>query len=743
MRIIDDRLTPPKWPLLLLPLAMIAALFIVHLVQQPPAPAKLAAATGVSPANLDRWVRQIAAQPHVAGSAENARVRDLIMAELTRLGMKPEIQSGFSRRQSKRFSGFVTSAQVENIIAVLPGKDRQLPAVALMAHYDAVPFAGGAGDDAAGTAGVLETARLLSAGPQPERDTVFLITDAEEVGLLGAQKFFGEHPLAARIGAVVNIEARGSAGRALMFQTSPGNAALVDLWAGAAVSPSGNSLSDAIYKLLPNDTDLSVSLEAGKIGINGAFTDGLADYHAPSDIPANLNRGSLNHLASFGYTTTRALAMAKTLPVASGNATYFDVFGSGVVRYPSAAGWAILVLAGVGYAWLLRAARQAGLRWWIFFIGVVGTLLIWSVATLAAHFAGQALFSAGAIGGVKRTVTMADTLWAIGLITAGIATLLMPRVKDVLANMLVLLIIGIAAQIWLPAGAWLFSLPLLLAVAVAILAQIKGWGSTPALLTSFIVGSATFAWVLQTVDLAWTSVGAMTSGIIALAIPFGFILLGPVILPWAQGKYRLLPAALLLIAGSGMAITVARSDGFSARHPKPHDLFHVTDNSGKSYWASTSGAAELPDGKGERFMLEPPGRAPWTATTAPAIATPRPVLTTSNSNGRVLIGLKSDQPVRAFRLAIKPSRDLAGATLNGLPITVKGGEWTSIRFGGATPPDLQLGFPAGKGGKLAISTMSATQAPPGAIPLPKGRVTSNNANLSDTLVSLNRTSFAW
>jgi Peptidase family M28 len=728
---------------LLLPLVMILALFIVHHEQQPPSPAKLAAATGVVPANLDGWVRRIAAGPHVEGSVENARVRDLIAAEFTRLGMKPEIQSGFARRQSKRFSAFVSAGQVENIIAVLPGKDRQAPAVALMAHYDAVPFAGGAGDDAAGTAGVLEAARLLAAGPQPERDVVFLITDGEEVGLLGAQKFFNEHPLAAHVGAVVNVEARGSAGRALMFQTSPGNAALVDLWADHAVFPSGSSLSDAIYKLLPNDTDLSVSLEAGKIGINGSFIDGLADYHAPSDVPDNLNQGSLNHLASFGFTTTRALAMAKTLPVASGNATYFDVFAGGVVRYPSAAGWGLLALAGLGFGWLLRAARKAGLRWWIFFLGVVGALIIWTIAALTAHFVGEAMFPSGAIGSVERSVAMPGTLWAIGLIVAGIATLLMPRVKDVLANMLLLLIVGIAAQIWLPAGSWLFSIPLLLAVAVAIVAQIKGWGSRPTLISSFLLGGATFAWILQTVDLAWISVGTMTAGIVALAIPFGFVLLGPLILPWAQGKWRLAPGALLLVAGIGMAINVARSDGFDVRHPHPHDLFHVADAGGKSWWASTSGADELPGGKGEAFVLEPRPRNGWTATPAPAITTPEPFLTSINTDGQVQIGLKSDQPVRAFRLAIKPSRDLAGAKLNGLPVTVKGGEWLTIRYGGATPPSLQLTFPSGQGGSVEISTLSATQAPAGNIPLPKGRVASNWANISDTLVALKRTSFAW
>ena len=96
-------------------------------------------------------------------------------------------------------------------------------AVALMAHYDSVSWANGAADDASGVTALVETARVLAAGIKPVRDVIFLMTDAEELGLIGAKEFFDRHPLSTKIGAVVNVEARGSRGRAIMFQTSPGN----------------------------------------------------------------------------------------------------------------------------------------------------------------------------------------------------------------------------------------------------------------------------------------------------------------------------------------------------------------------------------------------------------------------------------------------------------------------------------------------------------------------------------------
>lgn len=743
MQIIGKQNAPGKWHLLLLPLVLLLSWLVAGHVQKPPVPPKITANDQVSPDRLKSWVARIAAEPHVTASDENRRVRDLLVAELARLGLQPQIQAGFAARQSPRFPSFVSAAQIENVIAVLPGKDRQAPAVALMSHYDSVPFAPGAGDDAAGTAGLLETARLLAAGPKPERDVVFIITDGEEIGLLGATKFFAEHPLAPRIGAVVNVEARGSAGRAWMFQTSANNAALIGLWARTAAHPTGNSLSDAIYKLLPNDTDMSVSLAAGKTGINSAFTDGYADYHAPSDSPANLDPGSLYHLGSFAHSTTTALASAKSLPQADGDAIYFDIFGLGVARYPPAAGWALIGIAALGLGWLVRAETRAGLGWGRLTAALFGTLAIWLFAGAAAHFAVQALFASGTLGAIARSIAMPTSHWVATLAAASIATLFLPRATSLLASLILMFLFGVAAQIWLPAGAWFFVIPLLAGLIIAIIAQKAGWASARAVLAAAIIGGAVFALILQTVNAAWVSVGTMTAGVTALAIPFAAILFGPLILPWAQATRRLAPAAMMLIAGIGLAISVARTEQFDPRHPKPHDLYHLTDPAGKSWWASTSGADALPRGKGATLRLEPAGRAPLTATAAPPMQAVAPILTTSVAQGRVTISLQSDRPAQAFRLSIKPSRDLADAQLNGQKLKIKGGEWLTVRFGGASNPDLRLTFAAGKGGSVEISTLMATPAPAGAIPLPPGTVASNWTLMSNTLAVTKRSRFAW
>ena len=74
---------------------------------------------------------------------------------------------------------------------------------------------------------LVELARIF-ANMQTRNDVIFLVTDGEETGLRGAIAFAERHPLMARVGVVVNVEARGASGPSLMFETGPGNAQLMD-----------------------------------------------------------------------------------------------------------------------------------------------------------------------------------------------------------------------------------------------------------------------------------------------------------------------------------------------------------------------------------------------------------------------------------------------------------------------------------------------------------------------------------
>jgi len=310
--------------------------------------------------------------PHPVGSAANAAVRARLIAELRALGLAPEEQPGFA------CSPGGSCAAVVNVLVRVAGRAPG-PALLLAAHYDSVGAGPGAADDGHGVAAVLETLRALLGDGPPATPLMALFTDGEEAGLLGAQ-VFAASPAFAEVGAVLNLEARGTGGAARMFETSDGNAALIAGLAAGVARPSAQSLSYEIYRRLPNDTDLSVFKRAGGQGLNFAFIGGVRRYHTPLDDLAHLELGSVQQAGDALLGAARALLAAPPGPPA-GNASYADLLGLVLLRWP-----AILDLPLAGLALLLvvlalgQARRRSHLR--------LGGVLAAATATLLAPLLG-------------------------------------------------------------------------------------------------------------------------------------------------------------------------------------------------------------------------------------------------------------------------------------------------------------------------------------------------------------------
>ncbi len=81
---------------------------------------------------------------------------------------------------------FGTCSPVENVIAVKPGAVGK-HAILLTAHYDSAWAGPGAADDGAGVAAILEIARMAADFPAFDNDVIFLFSDSEENGLIGAR----------------------------------------------------------------------------------------------------------------------------------------------------------------------------------------------------------------------------------------------------------------------------------------------------------------------------------------------------------------------------------------------------------------------------------------------------------------------------------------------------------------------------------------------------------------------------
>jgi hypothetical protein len=282
-----------------------------------------------------KHVRAIAERPHPIGSAEHDRVRDYLIAQLSTLGLEPQVQ-----RATSVGTRYPEAGRVQNIVARMAGTQSGGPAVILAAHYDSVEAGPGAADDGAGIAAILETIRALRAGRPLAHDVLVLFTDGEEAGLLGAAAFVREHPWAKDVAMALNFEAGGSSGRSLMFETGPGNLDAVRVLRTVPGVTAG-SVFTTIYRTMPNDTDLSELALLGTPALNFAFGDGADRYHTSRDDVAHLNAGSLQHHGQQALALAHAFANGPLPRQRTGDAVFFDLPAVGLVVYSEK--WAMLL----------------------------------------------------------------------------------------------------------------------------------------------------------------------------------------------------------------------------------------------------------------------------------------------------------------------------------------------------------------------------------------------------------------
>ncbi|HEV2865140.1 MAG TPA: M28 family peptidase, partial [Allosphingosinicella sp.] len=292
-------------------------------------------------------------RPHPVDSAANDAVRSRLVAELRAIGLQPRITDDFACNGFARAPA-VACARVRNVVATLgPQQGRHL---LLSAHYDST-FAGpGAGDDGIGVATLLETAALLRARPL-RRPVTLLFNEGEEMGLLGARAFLQRDPIAPRVNALLNFEARGVTGPATMFETSRPNGPAVAHFARAAPRPLANSLATDLYRLIPNSTDVSVFEERPWTILNFAIIGNETRYHSAGDDLQALDLRSLQHMGD--QAVALALDFAAGEPVeASGERLYADLLGRQLITLPLLFGLVMLGILLVFFfveAWRRRA----------------------------------------------------------------------------------------------------------------------------------------------------------------------------------------------------------------------------------------------------------------------------------------------------------------------------------------------------------------------------------------------------
>ena len=120
------------------------------------------------------------------------------------------------------------------------------------------------------------------------------------------------------------------------------------------------SLTYEVYRLMPNDTDLTVYKQHGMAGWNFAFVGGLSYYHSPEDTPANLDPRTLQHQGENLLSMARHLVRLDLDDVRRDDVVYFSILQRFVAIYPLSWVMPLLGNAALAYAAVLALGVAKG-----------------------------------------------------------------------------------------------------------------------------------------------------------------------------------------------------------------------------------------------------------------------------------------------------------------------------------------------------------------------------------------------
>jgi Peptidase family M28 len=666
-----------------------------------------------------KHIREIAREPHPTGSEANEKVMTYIQSQLKELGVEPIIQKEMLSDYSSSIPGVNYSryTDVYNIVGKLPGTN-STKAVMLTAHYDSVPNSPGANDDAAGVAALLETLRVLKEGPPLQNDIVFLITDGEEIGLLGARAYWysEQSPFRDEIGLVVNFEARGTKGPSLMFQTSSENGWLIRHFAESVKYPVSSSMMGDMYALMPNDTDMTISNQAGISGVNFAFGDGWTGYHTMQDSIENVSLSTLQHHGVNALATAKQFGNADLSETKEADRVYFNLLGL-LIHYPKS--WVNLFTLVAIALFLYTAVMGIRLRvikvgqLVLGFFGVIGGLIVSIVASYGLWYIAERLWGYklqvfnGAtyyhiwfeLSFIFLTIGICFAIW--GLMRSKVSTL-----NFWFAGQLIWTILLVVISIWLPGGSYLPLWPLIIQLIIVIIALHSKSSEQiikhPIMLL-FIAAGPIVLWT-SIVRMIFVFMPIETNVYVIGVVALLLVILFPIIDVLREYSKRLwiiaaFSISIILLAGSYILSETDRDQ------PEDSNLFYIQDvDKQEARWVSLTAPNEWSSqyvNGGEwipyyplLFKVDEPDRLVLT-NKAPVIPLDKPSISVMDSankgdNKSIQLNVKSNRDARRMIVTI-PDAVIEQVTLNGKKVEVDPTrEGFTLLFTGKSPDGIEL-----------------------------------------------------
>ena len=633
--------------------------FALYRQTPPPAQPVSGPSAEFSSGRAMQHLRIIAQKPHSIGTPAAEEVRQYIFKELNEMGASPVIQT--ANVVTQKDSKFASGATVNNIVARLKGEGGS-KAVLLMSHYDSAPTSPGASDDGSAVVTMLETLRALKSSPALKNDVIFLFTDGEEIGLLGAKAFVDQNPWAKDVGLALNFEARGVSGPAIMFETSAGNEWLIQEFAKAAPHPVANSLTYEIYKRLPNDTDLTVLKKAGYAGLNFAFINGVNRYHSRLDNVDHLDERSLQHQGSYALALTRHFGnLNLEHGPGNNNAIYFSVLSLFLVHYSTRLGILLAALATLAFIGLIvlglkkKTLTVGRLLWGLLAVSlsVIASFVLVTVLVIVTFSKWQN----GNNGFVLFVSLMALTLG----ITSTMLILFRNR-----ASMQGLLIGGlswwqllmIVTTLLLPGGTYLFTWPLLFGIIGAgfiLMTKDPALLSPKAFALYSLCAIPGLLLMPPLLYLLYTGIGLGVAGALMLLVVLLTALLIPHLYLITSQKKWLLPLGSSAVCLVLLVIGIF-SASFNEDYPKTNSLFYVMNSKEKAIWASSDvkpdeWTAQFLSAQAEKGSLSeyiPSNNLPILKAQAPLVSLAAPEI--------VLLDERTENQMRTLRLRVTTPR---------------------------------------------------------------------------------------
>jgi hypothetical protein len=422
----------------------------------------------------------------VAGSPGMDQAVAYLLTTLQACGLNPQIQDAVS-----------SQGMLHNVIVYLGGSNPG-KAVLIVTHVDSISY--GAGDNASGTAVLLEAACNLQAGKLLKNGLILLFEDGEEQGYLGGYAFVKYNPSLFTVRRVIGLDT-AAWGPVVLLQTTPGNADFIHAYAASIHSPTAfGFFADADWTISHDDSELQPFYEQDIPGLELEDPTAFTGKHSDADTPEHVRSGSLQQMGDQVLELATQLGNSDLSNTSLSDRSYFTFWGIGVVNYPAGWNMVLSVLSGIGVIVLIvKEIQQKSFSLRNLILSVLLSFLV-VIGAAAFGAAGSAVFGKLFPNPNPQTgsylVPASLPYFLVSLLVVGVASLIIQKklIKSLgstavyLGVLMAWLCFSFLLSFLLPVGSYIITIPLILAICVSFLPRNKKWlWSLPAIVAAILL----------------------------------------------------------------------------------------------------------------------------------------------------------------------------------------------------------------------------------------------------------------